>query len=144
MREPIVVRYAATDADVVLIHKFLCFIAGPKLPGAIDPKDSIHEVWRVVKDEVALMATRGDDLVGTMGLALLRQWWGNVRFLGNRWFFCVPGSRAWKPLLKEARAIAVASEVECIIASEERGKITILNKSRLRAGPPPLASNLVH
>lgn len=144
MREKIEVRYAASDQDVVDIHRFLCVIAGPKLPGAIDPKDSITEVWRICHDEVALMAFRGDELVGTMGLALLKQWWGNVRFLGNRFFFCIPGSRAWKPLLKEARAIAVASEVECIIASEERGKITILNKSRLRAGPPPLASNLVH
>lgn len=91
------------------------------------------------------MATRGADLVGTMGLALMGHWWNRkIRFLGNRWCHALPGSRAWKPLLKEARAIAVASEVECIIASEDRGKITILNKSKLRAGPPPLASNLVH
>lgn len=144
MREKIEVRYAVSDQDIVDIHRFLCVIAGPKLPGAIDPKDSIEEVWRVVKDEVAVMAFHNNELVGTLGLINPKFWWGKVWFLASRWMFAIPGSRAWKPMLREAKAIAIAADLECHIISEDRGKVLILNKSRLRAGPPPLASNLVH
>jgi hypothetical protein len=131
----IAIRYAQTDNDIINIHRFLCLIAGPSLPGQIDPRDSIHEVWRVVTDDVALIAMDGEDMVGTMGLIRPKHWWGKVWFLANRWAFAIPGSGAWRPLLKEAKAIAVASELEFHLISEERGKVTILNRSPLRNQP---------
>lgn len=126
------VRYASSDDDVILVHRFLCVVAGPTLPGPIDPKKSIEEVWRVVNHDVALMAFRDDGLVGTLGLVCPEFWWGTSKFLANRWFFTLPRARAGKPLLKEAKAIAVASDLELHIISEDRGKILILNKSKKR------------
>lgn len=144
MTSDITIRYAQSDYDVILLHQFLCQIAGPMLPGAIDPKDSIEEVWRVVQEEVAVMAMQDDKLVGTIGLICPKFWWGKVWFLTNRWLFSLPGSKAWRPLLKEAKAIAVAADLECHIISEDRGKILILNKSHLRGEVSPDAAVLVH
>lgn len=72
------------------------------------------------------------DLVGTLGLTRIAHWWGKVWFFANRWAFAVPKSRAWRPMLTEARTVARELDVECMIASEERGTLTILNKSKLR------------
>ena len=88
----------------------------------------------MVNHDVAIMAVRGDLMVGTMGIIQGTHWWGNVKFLANRWCFANPGSRAWKPMLREAKAIAVASDMEFHLIAEERGKITILNRSPLRDG----------
>lgn len=124
------IRYAETDADVVLIHRFLCIVAGPQLPAKIDPKKSIEEVWRVVSDDVALMAITDSAIIGTIGLVKAEHWWGDLGFLANRWFFAIPGSGAWRPLLREAKAIAKASELELHIISEDRGKIAIFNRTK--------------
>lgn len=129
----IVVRVAETDDDIIAMHRFLCVLAGPALPGPIDARDSVHEMHRLTKHDVALMAMKGDLLVGTLGLAFMSFWWNTkIQFLGNRWLFAIPGSGAWRPLLEEARAIGVGSGLEVHIASEERGTLTILNKSKKR------------
>lgn len=129
----IAIRYAQTDEDVVAIHGFLCIVAGPTLPGDIDPKDSALEVWRVVNHDVALMAMRGDRLVGTIGIIRPKYWWNTkLGFLANRWLFTLPHTRSAKPLLKEAKAIARASELELHIYDENRGRLVILNKSPKR------------
>jgi len=137
----ILIRYAQSDDDVINTHRFLCVVAGPTLPGAIDPQKSAVEVWRVVNHDVALMAIRDDKLVGTLGLMCVTPWWGATQYLCNRWFFCLPGSRAWRPLLKEAKAIAVGSEMEFHLISEERGKITIFNRSPKRRPQKPSLAN---
>jgi hypothetical protein len=132
----IVIRYAATDEDVVAIHQFLCVVAGPTLPGPIDPKDSSIEVWRVVNHDVALMAMRGDLLVGTLGLIRPKFWWGKVWFLANRWFFVLtPKTGIGKPLLKEGIAIAKASDLELHIYDENGGRLKVFNKSEKRHVP---------
>lgn len=129
----LVIRYAQTDADVVAIHGFLCVVAGPTLPGPIDPKDSAIEVWRVVNHDVALMAMRGELLVGTLGIVRPPFWWNSkLHFLANRWFFALPGSGAGKLLLREGAAIAAASELELHIHDEAKGRLVILNKSKNR------------
>lgn len=127
-------RYAASDGDVVAVHQFLCVVAGPTLPGPIDGKDSATEVWRCANHDVVLMAVRDGLLIGTLGLTNPKFWWNTeLSFLVNRFFFCLPGSGAWLPLLREAKAIAVASEKELHIISETRAKVLILNKSGRRA-----------
>lgn len=136
----ITVRYAESDADVVAIHAFLCVVAGPTLPGPIDPNDSATEVWRVVNHDVALMAMKGDLLVGTMGLIRPKFWWGNIWFLCNRWFFALPGTGAGRLLLKEAIEIAKSSELELHIYDETKGRLTILNRSDRRNQSPALAN----
>jgi hypothetical protein len=129
----ITIRFAETDDDVIAIHRFLCVVAGPTLPGPIDARDSANEVWRCANHDVAIMAMCGDLLVGTIGLTNPAYWWNTkFKFLVNRWAFAIPGSGAWRPLLKEARAIGVSSEMEVHIISEARGKVTILNRSKLR------------
>jgi hypothetical protein len=136
------IRYAASDEDVVAIHRYLCVMAGPTLPGQIDHKDSVTEVWRVVNHDIALMAVRDDHLVGTMGLMRPTQWWNHkVAFIANRWFFTTPGSRAGKPLLKEAKVIAVASGIELQIYDENKGRLVIFNRSSLRKAPPCVSPN---
>lgn len=127
------VRYASGDDDVVAIHRFLCVVAGPKLPGPIDGPASATEVWRVVNHDVALVAMEDDKIVGTIGLVCPEFWWNpKLRFLANRWFFALPGKKAGRPLLAEARAIAEASDLELHIIDEARGRLSIFNKNRLR------------
>lgn len=134
MADDLVIRYASSDDDVIAIHRFLCVVAGPTLPGPIDGPASATEVWRVTNHDVAIMAIRGDMLVGTIGLTKPAFWWNpRLSFLANRWFFCLPGARAGKPLLKEAKAIAVATEVELHIFDETSGRLVIFNKSHNRA-----------
>lgn len=80
------------------------------------------------------MAIRGDMLVGTIGLTKPSFWWNpKIGFLASRWFFCLPESCAGKPLLKEAKAIAVATGVELQIIDEAKGRLVIFNKSHNRA-----------
>ncbi len=137
MTPNLIVRYAESDDDIIAIHKFLCVVAAPTLPGPIDARDSVEGVWSCVNRDVALMAVRDEMLVGTVGLVCVPSWWNRkVKYLPNRWAFALPGSRAWRPLLKEARAIGVASDMEVHIISEARGRVTILNRSKLRNHQP--------
>lgn len=134
LTDQVVIRYAETDADVIAIHGFLCVVAGPTLPGPIDAKDSATEVWRVVTRDVALMAMRGDTLVGTFGLVNPSFWWNEkIKFLANRWLFALPGHGAGKALLKEGIAIATASGLELHIFDETKGRLKIFNRSKNRA-----------
>lgn len=129
------IRYASTDDEVIAIHKFLCVVSHGTLPGKLDPIKSMHEVWRVANQDVALMAMQGDVMVGTLGLINPEFWWGDLKFLVNRWFFCLPGYGAGRLLLAEAEAIANGSNMECHIYDEKKGRIVILNRSPLRGEP---------
>lgn len=126
------IRVAKTDQDTVAIHRFLCVVAGPHLPGAIDAKKSIHEVWRVVNHEVAFMAMNDDLLVGTLGIIRADYWWGDAGFLANRWFFSVPNSGAGKPLLDHGETFAKQIGLELHIIDESRGRLVILNRDPRR------------
>lgn len=129
----IVIRYAQTDQDVIDIHRFLCVVAGPTLPGLIDGPASATEVWRVTTVEASIMAIRGDMLVGTIGLIKCPYWWSPAfHFMANRFFFTLPGSGAGRPLLSEAIAIAEANEIELHIYDEAKGRLRIFNRSPLR------------
>jgi hypothetical protein len=130
------IRYAESDDDIIAVHGFLCIVAGPSLPGVIDPKDSAMEVYRCAKHEAVIMAGKDGQLLGTIGIMQAPYWWNTkLRFLTNRWAFVVPGSGAWRPLLKEAKAIARSSNMEFHLISEERGKISIFNRSKVRDLP---------
>jgi hypothetical protein len=147
----LVVRFAQSDADVVAIHRFLLVVAGPTLPGPVDGKESAIEVWRVVDPPspdnprppsgygFALMAMRGNLMVGTLGVINPRFWWNPaLGFFASRWFFTIPGQHAAKPLLSEAKSVAIGAGLELHIYNEARGTITIFNKSKTRSEINPL------
>ena len=134
----ITIRYAESDADIVAIHRFLCVVAGPMLPGKIDHKDSATEVWRVVKDSVALMAMNDDNLmVGTMGIVRPEYWWNaSLHFLANRWLFAIPGPREAKPRTRKTKILAQASNLQPPLFDKRRERLVILNKSKMRQEAP--------
>lgn len=105
-------RYAQNDNDVIAIHRFLLVVAAPALLCPVNIEKSLIEVIRVARDEVALMAMRGDMLVGTFGLIKPTWWYGDGEFLTDRWNFIAPPevhSGVGKLLDDEAKAIADAA-----------------------------------
>ena len=130
------IRYAESDADVVAIHAFLCVVAGPLLPGPIDPKDSATEVWRVVNQECAIVAMRGPLLVGSLGIIRPNYWWNErISFLANRWFHALPGQGIGRLLLREGDRFAKQVDLELHIIDENKGRLLILNRSPRRGAP---------
>jgi GNAT superfamily N-acetyltransferase len=87
----ITTRYAESDDDIVAIHRFLCAVSIPLLWAPIDAQDSINEVYRVVRQECAVIAIVDNLMVGTMGLMRMN-WWYNTKycFMVDRWFFTLP------------------------------------------------------
>lgn len=103
------IRFAETDDDVIAIHRFLLVVAQPAMMCPVNVEKSLHEIIRVTKYEAAIMAIKGDMLVGTMGLMRPTWWYGDADFLTDRWHFVLPDlwhSDANKKLLGEAKAIA--------------------------------------
>lgn len=133
------VVYAHGDQDIIAVHQFLCSIAGPNLPYPVDHRKSVEEIWRLVNHDVVLMAVRGNHLVGALGLCVPEFWWGKAKYLANRFFFVLPNERAGLPLLREAKAIAVGSNMELHIYDEGRttgkGRLAVLNRQ------PPVFAN---
>jgi GNAT superfamily N-acetyltransferase len=129
---PFTIRAASSDADVVLIHRFLCRVAAPVLHCPINGEKSIAEVHRVVTDGdygFALMALAGGtpgsspgaSLIATIGAIFVPWWYGDDHFFTDRWFFALPGHRRAGPrLLAEADAIARAVGVPLIVNLKQR------------------------
>lgn len=121
-RAPLFIRYAQTDDDVIAIHRMLMIVAGPRLLAPINVEKSLYEVIRVAKEEAAIMAMRGDMLVGTMGLIKPVWWYSDDEFLTDRWNFCIESEKndgAGKALDDEAKAIAKAAGLKFV----NQGKI---------------------
>jgi hypothetical protein len=133
----ITLRFAETDQDVVAIHAFLCIVAGPMLPGAIDPKKSSTEVWRIVNQECAIVAMDGALLVGTLGIIKADYWWGNKKFLANRWFHALPARGIGAMLLHEGERFAKEVGLELHIIDEAKGRLLILNRHPARKSVNP-------
>jgi hypothetical protein len=117
-------RAASSDADVVVIHRFLCRIAQPVLHCPINGEKSIAEVYRVVRETdygFALMALEAGELVGTLGAIFVPWWYGDDHFFTDRWFFSAPGHRWAGPgLLAQADAIARDVRVPLIVNLKQR------------------------
>jgi hypothetical protein len=133
----IIVRFAESDADTIAIHCFLCVVAGPMLPGPIDPKKSATEVWRVVNEECAIMAMDGDLLVGSLGIIRADYWWGNQKFLANRWYHALPGRGIGRMLLNEGERFAKEVGLELHIIDEAKERLLILNRHPARKSVNP-------
>jgi hypothetical protein len=125
-------RYASSDEDVVAVHAFLCTMALPTLPCDVDPKKSATEVWRVVKEECALMAMQGNILVGALGIIQPTYWFGKGHFFVNRFFHALPGLGAGALMLREAIRIAKAAELELHIFDEAKQRYRVFNRNPRR------------
>lgn len=125
-KDAVIIRYAETDDDVIAIHRFLLVVARPAMRCPVDPKESLIEIIRVTKENVALMAIKGGMLVGTMGL-IDPVWWYNPkhRFLADRWHFVLPEHQHGPvntALIDEARKIAADAGLEFIHQGKIREK----------------------
>jgi len=112
---------------VIAIHQLLLIVARPRLLAPINAEKSLYEIIRVTKEEVAIMAMRGDYLVGTMGLIRPTWWYADDAFLTDRWNFCIESEMhngAGKLLNDEAVAIARAAKLKFI----NQGKIRRLKE----------------
>lgn len=131
--DAITLRYAETDQDVVGIHQFLLIVAQPAMRAPVDPIESLQEIIRVTKDEVAIMAIRGGHLIGTLGVIRCSWWYNPARFfMADRWNFVLPQFRnlgVGDMLEDEAEVIADAAELEFI----NQGKI----REKRRGGKRP-------
>lgn len=97
---------------MIAIHRFLLVVARPALLCQVNVQKSLLEVIRVTKEEVAIMAMRGDMLVGTLGLIRPVWWYGDDAFMTDRWNFCIDSEKhggAGQLLEAEAKAIAGAA-----------------------------------
>lgn len=98
-------------------------VAGPRLLAPINVEKSLYEVIRVTKEEVAIMAMRGDMLVGTLGLIKPVWWYSDDAFLTDRWNFCIDSEKntdgAGMALNTEAKNIARAAGLKFV----NQGKI---------------------
>lgn len=107
---------------MIAIHRFLLAVAGPRLLAPVNVVKSFQEVIRVARDEVAIMAMRGDVLVGTLGLIKPVWWYSDEAFLTDRWNFVIETEKhdgAGLVLDAEAKAIAAAAGLKFI----NQGKI---------------------
>jgi hypothetical protein len=134
--KPLVVRLASGDLDVAAIHGFLCVVAARAgaLRCEVNAEKSMREVWRIVRAidlagpgetpyGLALMAQRGDRLVGTLGLVCAQWWYGDQRFFTDQWFFTLPEERDAGPaLLADADALAQEAGLELLIHLRTRPK----------------------
>lgn len=94
---------------MIAIHKFLLAVAGPRLLAPVNVLKSLQEVIRVTTQEVAIMAMRGNILVGTMGIIKPVWWYSDDAFLTDRWNFSIESEKndgAGQALDAEAKAIA--------------------------------------
>lgn len=104
------------------MHRFLLVVAQGAMRCPVNGTKSLLEVIRVTKEEVALMAMRGDVLVGTLGIVRPTWWYGDGDFLTDRWHFVLPQEwhgEADRLLMAEACKIADLSGLEFI----DQGKI---------------------
>lgn len=121
-KAPLVIRYAENDNDVIAIHRFLLVVGRPRMLAPVNFEKSLMEIIRVAKEEVAIMAMRGDILVGTMGLIKPIWWYSDDAFLTERWNFVIDSEKhdgAGLVLDAEAKAIARAAGLKFV----NQGKI---------------------
>jgi GNAT superfamily N-acetyltransferase len=115
---------AQSDADALLIFRFLTEVAGPVLHCPVNHEKAFAEIRRVVDDRdygFAYMALENGVFVGTLGAMFVSWWYGEDHFFADRWFFTLPGHRWAGPrLLAEADAIARAVGVPLIVNLKQR------------------------
>lgn len=119
----VIIRYASTDDDVIAIHQFLLMVAGPNLHAPLNNAKTIREIWRIAREDVALMAVIDNHLVGSLGLVRPTWWYSDDSFLTDRWNHVLPqyrGMGVGAMLEEEALRIADASEVKLLITGKIR------------------------
>lgn len=119
------IRYAETDADVIMIHQFLLEYAKPAMLCPVNHGKSAREVWRVCNENVGIMVFFNGELVGSLGLMEAVWWYGDDSFLTDRWHFVKPEhfhGPVNAALLDEAKKIASVSGKTFIHQGKIRGE----------------------
>jgi GNAT superfamily N-acetyltransferase len=113
------VRFARGDQDVSNIFHFLCIVAQPVMLGPVNKDKALAEIGRLVEDPYrtdgpaptgfAIVAEIDGELVGTIGVTLMDDWYSDRQFMTNRWFFVFPtlaNSGVGGALMAEAHAMS--------------------------------------
>lgn len=134
----LVVRLARTDQDAAAIHAFLCAAAARAgaLRCPVNPEKSMQEVWRIVHAldfaeadatpyGFALIAERAGEMAGTLGVICPEYWYGDQRFLTDRWLFAAPDAQ---------REIGAALRAEAAALAREAGLSLVINLKQRATG----------
>jgi hypothetical protein len=121
-----IIRYAETDEELCAIHRMLLIVLAPQMRCKVNPVKSLLEIIRVAKENVAIVAMQGDMMVGTLGIIDPTWWYGDDRFLTERWLAVADPahhSDVYRMLLDEARKISADAGIEFILQGKiRRGK----------------------
>lgn len=106
-----------------------------KTQAPVDHMRSAIEVYRVIKDEAALMAIKDGMLIGTMGIVAPEWWYAKegTRFMTDRWWAVLPqyqNGPVNDALVEEAGKVAQAAGLQLILHGKTR--------ERLKGGRPVL------
>ena len=95
MLSDVVIEYATTFEQSIIIHRFLLVELAAEIEKRcpVNAEKSLNEVWRVCKDEVAIIALKNGCLIGTMGIMRPTWWFGDADFLTDRWEAILPEFR---------------------------------------------------
>ncbi len=128
-------RYPKGDEDIIKIFHFLCVVARPVLLGPVDAQKAVSEVGRVVMDpfreegpepdSFAIVAEINGELVGTIGVVTMEDWYGHRKFMTNRWFFVFPqiaNSGIGAALLADAGAMCAQIGMDLVIHRNTHGR----------------------
>lgn len=118
------IRYA-DKADAETLHLFLLLVSPPSAVGRIDAVKSLAEVYRVIEEDVAILAEINGELVATLGIIRVPWWYGPDEFLTDRWFFLYPQLKnqgVGAALLGEAHGIGRQAGLPVVIHGHMRQK----------------------
>lgn len=138
--ETLVIRAAASDQDAVEIHKLLMLMGQEVAVAPVDPIVVMEDIYALINTDgkgAFLMAVKGRDLVGVMGLENTRYRYSRETCIREVYLFVHPDHRCSEvlgALLNEARAIADMAEKELYV--------TIANPNRRRGRTEKVAALL--
>lgn len=138
--ETLIVRGAMSDQDAIEIHKLLMMMGQEVAVAPVDPIVVMEDIYALINTEgkgAFLMAVKGTELVGVMGLENTRYRYSREYCIREVYLFVHPDHRngdVLGALLNEARAIADMVDKELYV--------TIANPNRRRGKTEKVAALL--
>lgn len=138
--ETLIVRGAMSDQDAIEIHKLLMLMGQEVAVAPVDPVVVMEDIYALINEPnkgAFLMALKGTQLVGVMGLENTRYRYSRETCIREVYLFVHPEHRngdVLGALLNEARAIADMAEKELYV--------TIANPNRRRGKTEKVAALL--
>lgn len=110
--ETLVIRAAISDQDAIEIHKLLMLMGQEVADAPVDPIVVMEDIYAIINEPnkgAFLMATRGGNLIGCMGLESVRYRYSRETCISEVYLFVHPDHRksgAFEAMIAEATAIA--------------------------------------